>query len=443
MAYNMGEALITTRVGSLNLAYHANVQLLGGAPVFRLYLAGDSNMAGSGISYTAGCRGALYTALRQSRNDVDFIGVRITQPNKKTVPGMWRHCGHAGDKIETITSDFPINVVLTGIPNIIVVMIGTNNISNNESLSTIQTKFNAMIAAFALSAPDAQVIVLSVLPFVLGSGVSAPNLAIWNPVIIAYNAWLASHVPSLGLLYSYLDFTAELSSSDYQADGVHLRDSGYSSMGLAIAKKLSMILPPPTITCGGLTIPRSFTQRTPTAKLSLPGAMTDTATITNEPGLNPGIIDGSVGSSGFSIAIDWYPTSVPIDGVTVDNIVIYGSHGVGQVFWQITRIDAKFLVYWNGLSPILVMSNSVYPSCVKANTWHRIKFSVAPDPAVPGTCLASLYCNAQLVAFVAGVTAATFAAQPLSLGFKNSSFHGTPASYARLQAWNSVNVPTP
>lgn len=191
---------------------------------------GDSITRGAKSSDDAGYRSALFKLIVAAKQKVTFTGSLSngpTQVSGQSFPRM--HEGRPGWTIDPgynmisssyggISSLVP-SPALNGNPNIILLMIGTNDLFARDT-ANMATRLEVLLDKIATSAPNALIVLAQLTPL----GRNDPNLTAYNakiPGIIQSHAAKGQHI--IGVDMSKLP-TSNLS------DGTHPNDQGYAYM---------------------------------------------------------------------------------------------------------------------------------------------------------------------------------------------------------------------
>jgi lysophospholipase L1-like esterase len=197
-----------------------------------------ASMIGHPEADVAGYRGPLYAKLKAAGYNVQFVGSNDTFPG--TLPAAQiRHEGHSGwmispgmagkDQRDGLTNHIDTWLGPNGAePNIILLMIGANDIWWNNQLATAPDRLSALISRISNKTtglkPNAKLIVAQVTPF---------NDDGQDGLAQAYNLGVANVVAShraLGENVSLVDMHAALSHATDLSDLVHPNASGYDKI---------------------------------------------------------------------------------------------------------------------------------------------------------------------------------------------------------------------
>ena len=188
----------------------------------RIEPLGDSITWGYPTADTVGgYRLTLYQLLTNASIAMDFVGTQVS-----SAPGLLypNHEGHSGDRIDQI--DDPnfltwVNSVAT--PDIILLLIGTNDLGQNYDPTNAIVRLDAMISHISTDRPNAKVIVANLLA---RSG-SANNLidTLFNPFVPGV---VAKHQTNGEPVY-FWDLHSQLTVAD--TDGLHPTTNGYPKIG--------------------------------------------------------------------------------------------------------------------------------------------------------------------------------------------------------------------
>jgi lysophospholipase L1-like esterase len=184
---------------------------------------GDSITHGFNSTDDAGYRSALFKLAVTANQNVTFIGSLSNGPStvsNKTFPK--NHEGHDGISITGITGYVPPKKAFTTTPHIVLLHIGTNDMTSNADPTTAANQLDTLITNLVEAAPSALVVVAKIVPL----GYSNTN----------YNSYIAK-IPDLVKAHAsknqnvvMVDMST-LPSSDIRGSGnVHPTDKGYSDM---------------------------------------------------------------------------------------------------------------------------------------------------------------------------------------------------------------------
>lgn len=211
---------------------------------------GDSITHGYASSDDAGYRSQLYKLILAASQKVTFTGSLTngpTQVSNQTFPR--NHEGHDGWGISEVTPYSGNNAGIAtlipspafstssgGIPNIILLHIGTND-SGSFPATQMESDLKGLLDKITAAAPNALVVVAQIIP--LGYGT--------NDVIKAYNQAIPGIVQSqvaAGKHMIVVDmFTGFTTSTLIGPDSVHPNDSGYQFMANRWYAAIQALLP--------------------------------------------------------------------------------------------------------------------------------------------------------------------------------------------------------
>jgi lysophospholipase L1-like esterase len=174
-----------------------------------------------GLGFAGSYRVELFSKAVMAGQHITFLGSQMNGP--ATVAGMTfpnKNEGHSGWKIDQMLPLIP-SPALTVVPDIILVMIGTNDIAQNDRVAEAPMRLGALLDKLIGAAPNALIVVATLTP--LGSGstaVQAYNAAL--PAVIKQRADAGKHVQLVDMFTGFP--TSEL------ADGVHPNQPGSARM---------------------------------------------------------------------------------------------------------------------------------------------------------------------------------------------------------------------
>ena len=158
------------------------------------------------------------------------------------------HEGHSGWRIDQIDSQVG-GWLSTYQPEVVLLLIGTNDIVQDHQLSTAPARLGALLDRIHQLRPATKLIVSSVPPLANASD---------NTQAAAYNANVRSHVDAraaAGRSISFVDAAAALTVSDL-ADGIHPTSAGYAKLADVWHPAIGTALGSPSV---ALTAPTSGT----------------------------------------------------------------------------------------------------------------------------------------------------------------------------------------
>jgi lysophospholipase L1-like esterase len=211
---------------------------------------GDSITEGFGSS-GAGYRVELFKQAVQNKKNLTFVGSLQNGPNtvqNATFPK--RHEGHDGYTIDSGTGHSGISGSITDQaianyhPNIVLLMIGTNDINGNIDVANAPTRLGNLIDDITTRAPSALVVVATIIPIANGT----------NQKVQTYNASLASVVSMraaagkhVALIDNYAAFSKDPNyATTLMFNYLHPNDAGYVVLGDSFYGAISTVLPPAT-----------------------------------------------------------------------------------------------------------------------------------------------------------------------------------------------------
>lgn len=184
---------------------------------------GDSITHGFGSSDDGGYRTPLYKLVLAANQKVTFVGSRSNGPSMvsgQTFPKA--HEGHDGISVTGITAQVPPAKAFGTTPHIVLLHIGTNDMTSNANPTTTANNLDKLVTNLVQAAPDALVVVAKIVP--LGYNNSNYDQYIAKiPDVVSAHAAKNEHVILLDM--------SKLPSSDIKGNGdVHPTDKGYADM---------------------------------------------------------------------------------------------------------------------------------------------------------------------------------------------------------------------
>lgn len=194
-------------------------------PPVRILPIGDSLTSGlSNNSVPGAYRNRLHLLLTTAGYNVDFVGT-FSDVGNAGLPDV-NHQGQGSARIDQIQTQIGGWLDAVDDPDVVLLMIGTNDFWQNYQLSTVQTRLTNLIADIATKRPFAKIIVSNLPLRTDNVGIEAQQ-ALFNasiPGIVAQQV-------AQGRQVSYVDMHSAWSSGDLSPDGVHPTAIGFSKMG--------------------------------------------------------------------------------------------------------------------------------------------------------------------------------------------------------------------
>jgi lysophospholipase L1-like esterase len=184
---------------------------------------GDSITHGFSSSDDAGYRSALFGLAVAANQKVTFIGSLSNGP--ATVSGQTfpkNHEGHDGITVTGIMDYVPPKKAFTTAPHVVLLHIGTNDMTSNADPTTTANQLDALVTNLVQAAPDALVVVAKIVP--LGySNTNYDQYIAKIPDVVKAHASKNEHVVMVDM--------STLPGSDIRGNGnVHPTDQGYADM---------------------------------------------------------------------------------------------------------------------------------------------------------------------------------------------------------------------
>ena len=192
-------------------------------PPTRIMPLGDSLTSGVSTNVVpGGYRNRLYSLLTTAGYNVDFVGLNTDSSN----PGLpdKDHQGVGGARIDEIQAGVPGWLNAVEDPDVVLLLIGTNDFSQNFNIGAVQTRLTNLIADIATRRPFAKIIV-SNLPLRTDNPATEALQASFNAAIPG----IVSNQVLLGRQVSFVDMRSAWVPSDL-VEGVHPNQGGYDKM---------------------------------------------------------------------------------------------------------------------------------------------------------------------------------------------------------------------
>ena len=216
---------------------------------------GDSITQGGGAgdpTDQSGYRDTLFTDLNNEKVSFSFTGSSNAYASAQlTAAGDQYHNGISGITLGgiynnlTVSKGTPEIFGIASDPNVVLLMGGTNDIQDNESVATTETNMTNVLKWFKTNLPNTILLVGDVIPY---DKTGNANMATYNTEIKEFNSWLGTTLPSYGSKFhlvdtydSFISPDGSINSSLY-IDGLHPTansvaapgaPSGYADIGNA------------------------------------------------------------------------------------------------------------------------------------------------------------------------------------------------------------------
>ena len=216
-----------------------NVPLVKAATPVKIMPLGDSLTSGYSVpTYLSGYRDRLYSKLVESGYDPDFLGSQVDTQNP-ALPDP-NHEGHGGYRIDQIDSGISGWLDAVADPDMILLIIGTNDFTQNKNPADAPNRLRNLIAKISSLRPNAKIF-LGNLPLRTDRAAFEADQSIYNAAIPG----IVSEQFSLGRNVYFVDMHSSFSSTGLSSDGVHPNPVGYDAMADAWTQSIMQITPPP------------------------------------------------------------------------------------------------------------------------------------------------------------------------------------------------------
>ena len=184
---------------------------------------GDSITHGFNSSDDAGYRSALFKLAVAANQNITFIGSLSNGPGTvsgKTFPKT--HEGHDGISVSGITGYVPPKKAFSTTPHIVLLHIGTNDMTSNANPTTTANQLDTLVTNLVAAAPDALIVVAKIVP--LGyNNTNYDSYIAKIPDVVKAHADKKEHVVMVDM--------STLPGSDIRGNGdVHPTNQGYADM---------------------------------------------------------------------------------------------------------------------------------------------------------------------------------------------------------------------
>ncbi|MEO5714730.1 MAG: DUF642 domain-containing protein, partial [Luteolibacter sp.] len=244
------------RACSMLLLASFSASLTHAQATVRILPLGDSLTAGysNGAGYPGAYRNKLYTLLTNAGYPLDYVGTN-TEPNNPTIPDT-NNQGMGGFRIDQIQSGLDGWLSSVADPDVILLLIGTNDFLQGYNISTAPARLESLIADIATKRPFAKIIV---------SNLPVRSDPTQDSQEITFNAaipGIVSNQVSLGRQVSMINIRPTLTTADL-FDGIHPTQTGYEKIadvwfpaitnviaptGTANLPAIARVIPQPSLT---------------------------------------------------------------------------------------------------------------------------------------------------------------------------------------------------
>jgi lysophospholipase L1-like esterase len=189
------------------------------AATLRILPVGDSITLGSGTP--GGYRAPLYQLLTNAGYSVDFLGTQ-TANGAASLPDP-DHAGYGGYRIDEIDSIILSTLDAVAEPDVILLLIGTNDYGEGYDTANATNRLEALIAKMATNRPNSRIIVANLL--VRNEPFNSQIQTNFNPFVPG----ICDRQRSMGRKVYFNDLRNAITAADL-ADSVHPNQLGYNKL---------------------------------------------------------------------------------------------------------------------------------------------------------------------------------------------------------------------
>jgi lysophospholipase L1-like esterase len=186
---------------------------------------------------TGAYRNRLYALLSNAGYNVDFIGT-FTDTGNTGLTDV-NHQGQGSARIDQIQTNISGWLNAVEDPDVVLLLIGTNDFWQNYNLGSVQTRMTNLIADIATKRPYAKIIVSNLPPRVDSTTIAAQQVA-FNTAL----SGIVTQQAALGRQVTFLDMYSALTAADINGDGVHPSAGGFDKMGNAWFPAIASVISP-------------------------------------------------------------------------------------------------------------------------------------------------------------------------------------------------------
>ena len=206
---------------------------------------GDSITYGQGAP--GGYRAPLYQDLINGNFNVNFVGTQNNNP--VTWLSQTNHEGHSGYRIDQIASGFLSWVKVVPKPDVILLLIGTNDYGQTNDTAHATNRLDQLIQLIATNQPQARLIVANLTLRTDNPALEQLIETTYNPLVPGI---VAKHA-ALGQLVSFVDLHSVVNAAQL-SDGLHPNAAGYNQMAAAWLAAISQVVTNPANKITNLTL---------------------------------------------------------------------------------------------------------------------------------------------------------------------------------------------
>jgi len=195
-----------------------------------------------------GYRVELFRQAVRAGKNITFVGTQMNGPTtveNRTFPR--RHEGRGGYTIAgggqgAIAGTVTDTAISMYRPNIVLLMIGTNDINGNINVSSAPTRLGQLIDEIITDAPTALVVVATIIPIANdGTNQRIPNYNAAIPGLVSTRVAAGKHVM---LVDNYAAFVRDSNfRTALMVDNLHPNDAGYARLGQTFYEAIAPLLP--------------------------------------------------------------------------------------------------------------------------------------------------------------------------------------------------------
>lgn len=202
---------------------------------------GDSITEGC-CNFEGGYRAQLFRRAVMDGKNLTFTGTLANGPTTvENQPFPRQHEGHGGFTIDGISGQVTEEAIADDVPHIVLLMIGTNDLNGNVDVNQAPTRLDNLVDQIMTQAPDALVVVATIIPMVNGNG---PRVPTYNAAIADLVDSRAAQGEHIVLADNYAAFTADDNySSAWMSDTLHPNTAGYVVLGDSFYDVIGPYLP--------------------------------------------------------------------------------------------------------------------------------------------------------------------------------------------------------
>ena len=191
-----------------------------------------------GVPVPGGYRAPLYHLLINAGYNIDYVGTQVG--SSLANPPSQKHEGHMGFRVDHIDAGFTAWADQVADPDIIVLMVGSNDFSQNQDVEHMTNRLDHLISRITEYRPQARLIVCGLFLRTDYPDLNEKMRTVYNPFVPGIVARHAAR----GEQVWFLDLQNALRAKDLSSDGLHPNQVGYNKLATNIFQVVTNLVTP-------------------------------------------------------------------------------------------------------------------------------------------------------------------------------------------------------